>query len=101
MKPGTREYGKAYRSIILTVKLSYCRAASSWLKVAPWGLRRLMQFIKSHYGEIPVYITENGFSDAQGNLDDMQREYYYKHNINQLLKGNYLNDRRPYSIITI
>ena len=47
-----------------------------------------MQFIKSHYGEIPVYITENGFSDAQGNLDDMQREYYYKHNINQLLKGN-------------
>ena len=60
-----------------------------------------MQFIKSHYGDIPVYITENGFSDAQGNLDDMQREYYYKHNINQLLKGNYLNDRRPYSIITI
>ena len=51
-----------------------------------------MQFIKSHYGDIPVYITENGFSDAQGNLDDMQREYYYKHNINQLLKGNYLKD---------
>jgi len=63
-------------------------AASSWLKVAPWGLRRLMQFIKSHYGDIPVYITENGFSDAQGNLDDMQREYYYKHNINQLLKAS-------------
>ena len=60
-----------------------------------------MQFIKSHYGDIPVYITENGFSDAQGNLDDMQREYYYKHNINQLLKGNYLNDGRLCSIITI
>jgi len=67
-------------------------AASSWLKVAPWGIRRLMQFIKSHYGDIPVYITENGFSDAQGNLDDMQREYYFKHHINQLLKASVLDN---------
>ena len=52
-----------------------------------------MQFIKSHYGDIPVYITENGFSDAQGNLDDMQREYYYKHNINQLLKGRTVSNK--------
>ena len=57
-----------------------------------------MQFIKSHYGDIPVYITENGFSDAQGNLDDMQREYYYKHNINQLLKGNHFkNDKTMFN----
>ncbi len=46
-----------------------------------------MNWIKNEYGaSIPVYITENGFSDKIGNLDDMQREYYYKHNINQLLK---------------
>lgn len=65
------------------------RAASSWLKVAPFGLRRLMNWARQEYGDQwPIYITENGFSDYQGNLDDLHRVYYYKHYINQLLKGN-------------
>jgi hypothetical protein len=63
-------------------------AASSWLKVAPFGIRRLMNWLKSNYGSIPIYITENGFSDYLGNTDDAQRIYYLKHYINQLLKGN-------------
>ena len=62
-------------------------AASSWLKVAPFGIRRLMNWLKSNYGSIPIYITENGFSDYVGNIDDLQRIYYYKHYINQLLKA--------------
>ena len=42
------------------------RAASSWLKVVPFGIRRLMNWIKSEYGEdLEVVITENGFSDYQ------------------------------------
>ena len=56
-------------------------------KVAPFGIRRLMNWIKSNYGSIPIYITENGFSDFLGNTDDAQRIYYLKHYINQLLKG--------------
>ena len=66
-------------------------AASSWLKVAPFGIRRLMNWLKSNYGSIPIYITENGFSDYLGNTDDAQRIYYLKHYINQLLKGTSLN----------
>lgn len=47
-----------------------------------------MNWIKEQYGaDIPIYVTENGYSDRIGNLDDMHREYYYKHYINQLLKG--------------
>ncbi len=64
------------------------RAASTWLKVAPFGIRKLMNWIGKTYGpEIDIYITENGFSDFLGNLDDLQRVYYYKHYLNQLLKG--------------
>ena len=62
-----------------------------------------MSWIKSHYPGVDVYITENGFSDKVtfqnlptelsislfqiGNLDDLQRIYYYKHYINELLKA--------------
>ena len=50
-------------------------------------MRRTVAWIKREYGDIPIVITENGFSDKQGNLDDMHRIYYLKHYINQLLKG--------------
>ena len=59
--------------------------ASSWLKVTPFGFRRLLKWL-TQYGK-PIIVTENGFSDFLGNLDDMQRIYYYKHYLNQMLKG--------------
>jgi len=63
-------------------------SGSSWLKVTPWGLRRCVNWVKDHYGsDMPIYITENGFSDNLGNSDDLQRIYVYKHYINQLLKA--------------
>ena len=63
-------------------------SASSWLKIAPFGMRKLMNWFKNTYGlQVPVFITENGYSDALGNTDDLQRVYYFKHYINQLLKG--------------
>jgi len=60
-------------------------SASEWLKVAPWGLRPQLEWIKKEYGDIDIYITENGFSDRLGNLDDLHRIYYYKHYLNQLM----------------
>ena len=62
-------------------------SGSDWLKVTPWGLRSVLKWVKDHYGDIPVYITENGTSDKLGNTDDLQRIYVYKHYINQLLKS--------------
>lgn len=63
-------------------------SASSWLKVAPFGIRKLMNWLGKNYGtHVPIYVTENGFSDSLGNLDDLHRIYYLKHYINQLLKG--------------
>jgi len=66
---------------------SWYVAASDWLKVTPWGIRAAINWATKHYGQPDIYITENGFSDRLGNLDDLQRVYYYKHYINQILKA--------------
>jgi len=66
---------------------SWYVAGSSWLKVTPWGIRSAINWASKQYGQPDIYITENGFSDRLGNLDDLQRVYYYKHYINQILKA--------------
>ena len=48
----------------------------------------MVNWLRKEYGEsVPIVITENGVSDRIGNIDDMQRIYFYKHYLNQLLKG--------------
>ena len=57
--------------------------------MTPFALRNMMNWLANEYGrDLDLYITENGVSDNQGNLDDISRIYYYKHYLNQLLKGN-------------
>ena len=73
--------------VIMYKDPNWYTSGSSWLMVTPWGLRSIMQWIKSHYGDVDVYVTENGVSDKLGNLDDLHRIYYYKHYLNQLLKS--------------
>ncbi|XP_069110088.1 lactase/phlorizin hydrolase-like [Argopecten irradians] len=66
---------------------SWLGSGSSWLTVTPFGIRRMLNWIKSHYGDVPVYITENGISDRNGSLSDDHRIFYYKHYINEVLKA--------------
>ena len=63
------------------------RSASPWLRVDPGSVRKVMSWIKRKYDNPVIYVTENGFSDALGNLDDAPRVYFHKHYINELLKG--------------
>lgn len=35
---------------------------ASWLSVVPWGMRRLLVWIKERYDDPVVYVTENGVS---------------------------------------
>uniref|UniRef100_A0A3Q4MUQ4 Lactase n=1 Tax=Neolamprologus brichardi TaxID=32507 RepID=A0A3Q4MUQ4_NEOBR len=75
-------------------------SASVWLKVAPFGIRRLLNFIKNEYGNPPIIVTENGVSE-QGPIDlnDVHRIYYYEQYINQVLKAYLLDgvDVRGYT----
>lgn len=69
-------------------------SGSSWLKACPWGLRKNLVWIKQEYGDLDVYITENGVSDKSGTLDDPDRVSYYNTYINNVLKGNALLSQR-------
>lgn len=33
------------------------RAASRWLHIVPWGIRKLARYVKDNYGNPPVIIT--------------------------------------------
>lgn len=65
----------------------WIRAASSWLYIVPFGMRKLLNWIKEKYSNPKVYITENGVSDSTGTLDDIQRESYIKDYLREVLKA--------------
>ena len=61
---------------------------SPWLRITPFGIRKLLKHIKDEYGNPPIYITENGVSESGVvDLNDVHRKYYYENYINQALKG--------------
>ncbi|KAL5017255.1 hypothetical protein ScPMuIL_006844 [Solemya velum] len=62
-------------------------SGSSWLKVTPFGLRKILNWIRNEYSNPPVYITENGVSDRSEELQDDDRVAYLRDYINELLKA--------------
>lgn len=63
------------------------RSGSDWLKVVPYGMRKILNWIKKEYPNTSVIITENGVSDQNGSLVDTWRINYYRSYINEVLKG--------------
>uniref|UniRef100_H2YY90 beta-glucosidase n=1 Tax=Ciona savignyi TaxID=51511 RepID=H2YY90_CIOSA len=62
--------------------------SSTWLYQVPWGIRKLLIWIKRTYGDPVIYITENGISEHfSDGLDDDIRVNYYKNYINEVLKA--------------
>ncbi|XP_052245872.1 lactase/phlorizin hydrolase-like isoform X2 [Dreissena polymorpha] len=62
-------------------------SGSSWLRVTPFGLRKILNWLKKEYNNVPVYVTENGVSDRNGTLRDYHRIHYYRTYINEMLKA--------------
>jgi len=53
-------------------------------------MRKILNWIKDHYNNPPVVITENGVSDDAehlGSLDDQQRIRFHTNYINNVLQG--------------
>ncbi|CAH1230913.1 LCT [Branchiostoma lanceolatum] len=66
------------------------RAQSDWLFAVPWGLRRMLKYIKENFGDPEVFITENGWSDGDVQppiMEDTGRICYYMTYIDEALKA--------------
>ncbi|XP_076854544.1 lactase-like a [Brachyhypopomus gauderio] len=65
---------------------------SEWLYSVPWGFRRLLNFVKTQYGNPMIYVTENGVSEKMmcTDLCDEWRMQYLRDYINEMLKA--IND---------
>ncbi|KAM9305033.1 lactase/phlorizin hydrolase-like [Gastrophryne carolinensis] len=87
------------RGVYLLSDRTWLGSGSIWLRVAPFGLRRLLNWIKEEFNNPPIYITENGISERGTNLQDVWREHYYRYYINEALKAVKLDgvDLRGYS----
>ncbi|XP_065860551.1 beta-glucosidase 40 [Euphorbia lathyris] len=60
------------------------KANSVWLYIVPEGMRSLMNYIKNKYGNIPIFITENGMDDSgSASRKDV---------VNDVKRIKYLND---------
>ncbi|XP_043933805.1 lactase-like protein isoform X2 [Protopterus annectens] len=64
-------------------------SGSDWLYAVPWGLRRLLNFIKTHYSNPIIHMTENGVAEKLhcAELCDEWRIEYHKSYINEMLKA--------------
>lgn len=63
--------------IVTSIDPKWKRAKSTWLYSVPQGLHDALVWIKNQYENIPVLITENGWSDS-GELNDDDRIEYFK-----------------------
>ncbi|XP_039122996.1 beta-glucosidase 1-like [Dioscorea cayenensis subsp. rotundata] len=68
------------------------RAHSEWLYIVPWGMYKAVTYVKEHYGNPTVILSENGMDDP-GNvtlrvgLHDTTRLNYYRSYITELKKA--------------
>eukprot|EP00076_Gallus_gallus_P002678 NP_001104816.1 lactase-phlorizin hydrolase precursor [Gallus gallus] len=94
----------ADRGVASVTDRSWLNSGSFWLKVTPFGFRKLLQWIKEEYNNPPIYVTENGVSE-RGAIDfnDTWRIHYYQNYINEALKAVVLDgvDLRGYTAWTL
>ncbi|KAM5192652.1 beta-klotho [Mantella aurantiaca] len=60
--------------------------SSSGLTVVPHGIRRLLNWLKNNYGNVPIYITANGIDDKASDNDELRMYYLQQYN-KQLLQA--------------
>lgn len=88
VKPGvsfSRFYGHDC-GVIKFYDESWPRSAADWLRVVPWGMRKLLNWVATEYPGYPIIITENGYAD-RGELDDQARINYFGSYLAEMLKA--------------
>lgn len=77
-----------HRGVATVTDRSWLGSGSLWLKVTPFGFRKILRWIKEEYNNPPIYVTENGVSERGAfEFNDTWRMHYYRAYINEALKG--------------
>ncbi|KAG6451640.1 myrosinase 1 [Manduca sexta] len=58
-------------------------AAPSWFYIYPEGLRHQLNWIRENYGDITIFITENGYAGGSTGLRDQERIDSMRDNLEQ------------------
>ncbi|XP_049765286.1 myrosinase 1-like [Schistocerca cancellata] len=53
----------------------------------PWGLRKLLNWVHEKYPGYQIFITENGFADPPGVLNDTGRIHYHRGYLSAVLRA--------------
>ncbi|KAK2493233.1 hypothetical protein MC885_002718 [Smutsia gigantea] len=78
----------ADRGVASITDRSWPDSGSFWLKMTPFGFRKILNWIKEEYNNPPIYVTENGVSQrGETDLNDTARIYYLCSYINEALKA--------------
>ncbi|XP_060536127.1 myrosinase 1-like [Cylas formicarius] len=56
-----------------------------WVNDVPWGFRKLLNWVHNHYNKPDIIITENGWADLTGDLQDQDRIDYVAGHISAIL----------------
>ncbi|XP_078037292.1 myrosinase 1-like [Augochlora pura] len=86
VEPGDSKLIPSYdndQGVVYDSDPSWKTAASSWLKVVPEGFRDMLRKL-AKYGNPPLYVTENGFSDF-GTVNDTARIDYFRAYLKEML----------------
>ncbi|KAF2894139.1 hypothetical protein ILUMI_12035, partial [Ignelater luminosus] len=68
---------------------SWPSTSAPWLKIVPWGFTSVLKWIKDRYGDVPIYVTENGYADNTEKLDDQGRIDFHTQYLSALLDAIY------------
>uniref|UniRef100_A0A8C2QPE0 Klotho n=1 Tax=Cricetulus griseus TaxID=10029 RepID=A0A8C2QPE0_CRIGR len=63
----------------------------SQVAVVPWGLRKVLNWMRFKYGDVPMYVTANGIDDDPHAEQDALRTYYVESYVNEALKAYVLD----------
>lgn len=61
----------------------------AWVRLVPWGFRKLLKYVYEHFNHPEIFVTENGWADLDGTVNDTNRITYVEQYLSALLDAYY------------
>ncbi|XP_056630136.1 myrosinase 1-like [Diorhabda sublineata] len=80
------------KNVIYWHRDDWTQGSADWFWDVPWGLRKFLVWLKNNYNNPEIVITENGFSDTSGTLEDDNRITYLEGHVSACLDAIYYDN---------